>query len=122
MSVLSAQAAVERFFAAFYSGVDTARRSITDDFTLFGPFATAHNADEFIELARGLMGIVRGHHVVHWVVQGDSVAALYEIALQGPSDVRPLATGGWFTVVGEQLSGGRLIYDRMAFDAIVSPA
>jgi hypothetical protein len=118
-----AQAVVEPFFTAFYSGdVTAARDTITDDFTLVGPFVTAHDADEFINLAKGILQIVRGHHVLRWVVEADTVAALYEIALQGPAGIRPLTRGGWFTVTDGRVASGQLIYDRMAFDAIVSPA
>ena len=48
----SAQAAVERFFTAFYSGDAAAtRETITEDFNLVVPFATVHSADELFELA-----------------------------------------------------------------------
>lgn len=118
---MNAQAVAERFFAAFYSGdVDAARETITEDFTLAGPFASARSADELFHLGQGLLRIVRGHHVLRWVVDGDNVAALYEIMLQGPAGVSPLTTAGWFTVVEGRVSSGRLIYDSAAFDAIVS--
>jgi ketosteroid isomerase-like protein len=123
VSAVTAQAVVGRFFTAFYAGdVAAARDTITEDFTLVGPFATAHNADEFIDLATGLLQIVRGHRVLRWVVEGDTVAALYEISLRGPAGVQPLTTGGWFTVAGDRVTSGQLIYDRMAFDAIVGSA
>ncbi|MFC4590075.1 nuclear transport factor 2 family protein [Sphaerisporangium corydalis] len=118
---MHAQAVVERFFAAFYSGdVDAARETITQDFTLAGPFASARGPGELFQLGKGLLRIVRGHEVSQWVVEGDNVAALYEIMLQGPAGVSPLTTGGWFTVTDGRVSSGRLIYDSAAFEAIVS--
>lgn len=108
---------------AFYSGdADATREAITEDFTLVGPFATVHSADELFELAGGLLKIVRGHKVLRWVVEGNDVAALYEIALQGPAGSGSLVTGGWFTAVGGLVSGGQLIYDSAAFAAIISPS
>jgi SnoaL-like domain len=67
---------VERFFTGFYAGDAAATRdSITDDFTLIGPFVAANNAAEFFQLAQGLMQIVRGHRVLRWAVEGNTVAA-----------------------------------------------
>jgi hypothetical protein len=119
---MNAQTAVERFLAAYYSGdTDAARAAITEDFTLTGPFAAARSADEFFQLAKGLLQVVRGHEVRRWVVQGGTVSALYEILIQGPAGVRPLTTGGWFTVVGGRVSSGELIYDAEAFHTILAP-
>jgi len=114
---------VERFFTGFYAGNAAAtREGITDDFTLIGPFVAANNATEFFKLAQGLMQIVRGHRVLRWVIEGSTVAALYEIDLQGPGGGAPLTTAGWFDVNDEgRLTGGQLLYDRKAFDAIVTP-
>lgn len=114
---------VDRFFTGFYAGDAAAtREGITDDFTLIGPFVAANSAAEFFQLAQGLLQIVRGHRVLRWVIEGSTVAALYEIDLQGPGGVAPLTTAGWFDV-GEdgRLIGGQLLYDRKAFDAIVTP-
>jgi ketosteroid isomerase-like protein len=120
---MDARTAVERFFTAFYSGDAAATRdTMTDDFTLVGPFATAHNADEFFEVAEGLLKIVRGHRVLRYVVDGDDVAALYEIKIAGAVGEGWLTIGGWFTAAGERVSSGQLIYDSAAFDAIVSPS
>jgi hypothetical protein len=120
---MDAQAVVERFFTAFYSGdADATREAVTEDFELIGPFATVHSADELFDLAAGLLKIVRGHRVLRWVVAGNDVAALYEIALRGPAGDGWLATGGWFGTVDGRLSSGQLIYDRAAFGAIVSPS
>ncbi|MFD9740846.1 nuclear transport factor 2 family protein [Umezawaea sp. NPDC059074] len=114
---------VERFFTAYYSGDAAATRdTITDDFSLIGPFAAAHSADEFFAVAEGLLTIVRGHRVLRTVVNGDDVAALYEIGIAGPAGIGWLPTGGWFTVTGDRVSSGQLIYDHATFDAIVSPA
>jgi len=118
-----ARAAVENFMTAVYRGdAATARETITDDFTLIGQFATAHNADEFFEVAKGLLTIVRGHRILRCTADGDDVAVLYEIALQGPADQGWLTTGGWFTVADGRLSSGQLIYNNAAFDAIVNPS
>ncbi len=68
------------------------------------------------------MTIVRGHRALRWVVDGDDVAVLYEILIQGPAGVEPLTTGGWFTVSDGRVSSARLVYDNAAFDAIVSPS
>jgi ketosteroid isomerase-like protein len=120
---MNAYTAVERYFTAFYSGDATAtREAITEDFTLVGPFATAHNADEFFEVAEGLLKIVRGHNVLRYVVEGNDVAALYEITIEGPAGERSLTIGGWFTTVGERVSSGQLLYDTAAFDAVVAPS
>jgi ketosteroid isomerase-like protein len=49
---MDAKAAVERFFTAYYTGdVDAARDAITDDFSLYGPFATCRNPEEFFGAA-----------------------------------------------------------------------
>jgi hypothetical protein len=123
MSTVNAQSAVERFLTAFYVGdVSATRDAITADFTLVGPFATVHSADELFELAGGLLKIVRGHKVLRWVAEGNDVAALYEIVLEGPAGQGSLPTAGWFTASGGHVSRGQLIYDSAAFAAIVSPA
>ena len=77
---MNAQAVAERFFTAFYSGDDQGTRdAVTEDFTMLGPFATVHNADELLELSAGLMKIARGHRILQCVTAGNEVAALYEI-------------------------------------------
>jgi hypothetical protein len=119
----AAQTAVERCFTAYYSGDATAtRETLTDDFTLVGPFTTTHNADEFMELAEGLLKIVRGHKVLRTVVNGNDVAALYEIKVQGPAAEGWVTIGGWFTITGERVASAQLIYDTASFEAIVSPS
>jgi SnoaL-like domain len=118
---MDAQTVVDRFFTAYYTGdAEGARDTITSDFSLYGPFATCRNPEEFFELAKGLMQVVRGHRVLRWVVEGDNVSALYEIMIQGRSGVRPLTTGGWFTVTDTRVSSGTLLYDSEAFHAILS--
>jgi SnoaL-like domain len=118
---MDAKAVVDRFFTAYYTGdVEGARDTITDDFSLHGPFATCRSPEEFFELAKGLLQIVRGHKVPRWVVEGNNVSALYEILIQGPAGVRPLTTGGWFTVANGRVSGGTLLYDSEAFHAILA--
>jgi hypothetical protein len=120
---MNAQPVAERFFTAFYSGdIQGTRDAVTADFTLLGPFASVHNADELLELGAGLMRIVRGHKILHCVAAGNEVAALYEIAIQGQAGQGSLTAGGWFTAVGGRLSSGQVIYDSAAFDAIVSPS
>ena len=118
---MDARTVVDRFFTAYYTGdVGAARDTITDDFSLYGPFATCRNPEEFFELAKGLLQIVRGHRVLRWVTEGSNVSALYEIMIQGRSGVRPLTTGGWFTVKDGRVSCGTLLYDSEAFHAILS--
>ena len=117
------QDTVERFFAAYYVGDAAATRAtITDDFQLQGPFLAAHSAEEFLHLAKGLMKIVRGHQARRWVIDGTKVAVLYDILIEGPAGVKPLTTGGWFTVAADRLASAELIYDNAAFDAILAPA
>lgn len=119
---MNAQAAAERFFAAFYSGdIPGTREAVTEDFTLLGPFASVHNADELVELSAGLMKITRGHRILRCVATGNEIAALYEIFIQGPRGQSPLAIGGFFTAVGDRLSSGQVIYDSAALDAITTP-
>jgi hypothetical protein len=89
---------------------------------MLGPFATVHNANELLELAAGLMKIVRGHRILRYVADGSVVAALYEILIEGPAGEGSLATGGFFTVAGDRLTSGQVIYDSAFFDRIVSPA
>jgi hypothetical protein len=113
----------ERFFTAFYSGdIAGTRDAVTPDVTLLGPFATVHNADELIELSKGLMGIARGHTMLHVVASEDELVALYEIVIQGPKGPGSLVVGGWFETRGELVSRGRVIYDSAAFDAILAPS
>ena len=120
---MNAQAVAEQFLTAFYSGdIQGTSDAVTEDFTMLGPFATVHNADELLELAAGLMKIVHGHKILHCVTAGNEIAALYEIQVQGPSGQGSLTVGGWFTVTGDRLSSGRVIYDSAAFDAIVLPS
>ena len=118
---MKAKAVAERFFSAFYSGdAQGTRDAVTDNFTLLGPFASVHNADELLELGAGLMKIVRGHTILQCVTVGNEAAAFYEIQVQGPRGQGALAVGGWFTMAGDRLSSGRVIYDSAAFNAIVS--
>jgi hypothetical protein len=120
---VNAQAVAERFFTAFYSGdIQGTIDAVTEDFTMLGPFASVHNVGELLELGAGLMKIVRGHNILQCLTVDNEVAALYEILIEGPRGQNPLAVGGWFTVAGGRLPGGRVIYDSAAFDAIVSPA
>jgi hypothetical protein len=68
------------------------------------------------------MKIARRHKVLCWVVDGDNVSALYQIAIAGPAGRQGLlTTGGWFTVVDGRLARGRVTYDSAEFDAIVAP-
>lgn len=114
---------MNRFFSAFYTGnIAAIREAVSTGFTMEGPFAAAHNVDELIELSKGLFQIVRGHKVLHWIVQGDQVSALYEIKIEGPAGIGALTTGGWFTVTADRVIYGRVIYDSAQFDAIVSPS
>jgi hypothetical protein len=86
---MTALATVERFFTTYYTGDAAAtREAMTEDFTLVGPFATANNADEFFEVAEGLLKIVRGHHMLRSVGNGNDVATLYEILIQAHPDRR----------------------------------
>jgi hypothetical protein len=119
---MDSQAAAERFFTAFYSGdVEATRAAVTEDFTLEGPFAAAHNVDELLQLAEGLMRITRGHRVLRWIIDGENVSALYQIVISGPGGREGLLmTGGWFTAVDGKLARGRVIYDSAEFDAIVA--
>lgn len=120
---MNAQAIAERFFTAFYSGdAQGTADAVTEDFTMLGPFASVHNVGELLQLGAGLMKIVRGHNILQCLTVGNEVAALYEILIQGPRGQEPLAVGGWYTVTGDRLSSGRVIYDSAAFDAIVSTA
>jgi SnoaL-like domain len=118
---MTALSAVDRFLTAFYAGdIDAARETITPDFTLDGPFASANSADELFRLAEGVLRIVRGHKVLRHVVEDGTVAVLYDLMLQGPAGQGALTVSGWFTTVDGHVSSGRLIYDSAAFDAIVS--
>jgi hypothetical protein len=120
---MTAEAAVERFFTAFYSGhVEGTRAAVTDDFTLLGPFASVHNADELLQLGAGLMRVVHGHKIDRCVAVDNEVAALYEIFVRGPRGPRALTIAGFFTAHGDRLSSGQVVYDSAAFDAIVAPS
>jgi hypothetical protein len=87
---------------------------------MYGPFATAHDLDELIDLSKPLFDVARGHEVQRWVVQDDQVSALYQIRIQGPRGIGMLTTGGWFTVAGDRLASGQVIYDGAAFNAILT--
>jgi hypothetical protein len=90
------QSTAERFFTAFYSGdVQGTRDAVTQDFTLLGPFASVHIADELLQLGAGLMSVVRDHKVLRCVVAGNEIAAFYEIVIEGPRGPGSLAIGGW---------------------------
>jgi hypothetical protein len=91
------------------------------DKSMVGPFATAHNADEFFQVAEGLLKIVRGHKVSRSIAHGNDIAAPYEITREGQTGPGSLTIGGWFTTAGERVFSGQLIYDSAAFDVIVSP-
>ncbi|UFS60588.1 nuclear transport factor 2 family protein [Subtercola endophyticus] len=118
---MNAQEVVDKFFTAYYLGDETGTRAIiADDLRLDGPFASTRTAEEFIEVAKGLMQIVRGHEVRTWVVNGETIAALYDIVIQGPNGSRPLTVGGFFTVTNDHVATAELIYDNEAFHAIMN--
>jgi hypothetical protein len=118
---MNPQATVERFLTAFYTGnEDEILQAVVPEYQMLGPFATAHNARELIELSRPLFEVVRGVRVQRWVVEGDHVAALYEIAINGPHGEGRMTMGGWFTVSGDQVAEGHVVYDNETFHAVLS--
>jgi hypothetical protein len=118
---MNPRTAVERFLTAFYTGDEPAiLNAVIPDFQMFGPFATAHNSQELIELSRPLFDVVHGVRVQRWIVEGAAVSALYDIALKGPAGSAWMTMGGWFTVTGDRVTEGHVIYDRAAFHAALS--
>lgn len=118
---MNTQAAVERFLTAFYTGQrDEIRKSVVPDFTMEGPFAAAHNVDELIELSKPLFAVVRGVRFRQWVVEGDNVSALYDIHFESPAGSGWMTMGGWFSVAGDRVAFGRVVYDSATQDRILS--
>jgi hypothetical protein len=115
------QAAVDRFLNAFYTGdIPRILESVVPEFTMHGPFATAHNAQELIELSKPLFDRVQGVRFHKWVVDGENVSALYEIAVKGRTKTGWMTMGGWFTVAGDRVTAGQVIYDNPTFAELVS--
>lgn len=118
---MDAQAVVERFLTAFYTGdVPRIRDSVVAGFTMEGPFAAAHDVDELIELSRPLFDVVRGVRFRQWVVDGETVSALYAIELHGPGGSGWMTMGGWFTVAGERVATGYVVYDSATQHAVLA--
>lgn len=118
---MNTQAVVERFLTAFYTGQrDEIRNSVVPDFTMEGPFAAAHNVDELIELSEPLFQVVRGVRFRQWVVEGDNASSLYDIHFESPAGSGWMTMGGWFSVAGERVASGRVVYDSATQDRILS--
>jgi hypothetical protein len=118
---MSSQATVERFLNAFYTGDEPEiLKAVVPEFTMLGPFATAHNAKELIELSRPLFAHVRGVRFQKWVVEGENVSALYDIAVQGQTQHAWMTMGGWFVVSGDRVAAGHVVYDNAKFGEILS--
>jgi SnoaL-like domain len=118
---MDSQAAVERFLTAFYTGdVPRIRESVITEFSMQGPFAAAHDVDELIELSKPLFAVVRGVRFRQWVIDGDKVSSLYDIDLRGPAGSGWMTMGGWFTVAGDRVTEGYVVYDSATQHAILS--
>jgi hypothetical protein len=118
---MNTQAVVQRFLTAFYTGQrDEIRDSVVPNFTMEGPFAAAHNVDELIELSGPLFTVVRGVRFQQWVVDGDKASSLYEIHLVSPTGSGWMTMGGWFSVAGERVASGHVVYDSATQHRILS--
>jgi hypothetical protein len=118
---MDTQAVVERFLTAFYTGdVAQIRDSVVTEFTMDGPFASAHDVSELIELSQPLFDVVRGVRFRQWVIDGDKVSALYDIDLHGPAGSGWMTMGGWFTVAGDRVTTGYVVYDSATQHSILS--
>ena len=118
---MHSQAVVERFLTAFYTAdVPRIRESVVPDFDMQGPFAAAHDVDELIELSKPLFDVVRGVRFRRWVTDGDNVSSLYDIELHGPGGSGWMTMGGWFTVAGDRVTTGYVVYDSATQHAIIS--
>jgi hypothetical protein len=118
---MDAHPVVERFLTAFYTGdVAQIRDSVVTTFTMEGPFASAHDVDELITLSQPLFDVVRGVRFRQWVIDGDDVSALYDINLHGSAGSGWMTMGGWFTVTGDRVASGYVVYDSATQHAILS--
>jgi hypothetical protein len=118
---MTPQAAAERFLTAFYTGNEPEiLQAVVPEFTMLGPFATAHNAQELIKLSRPLFAHVQGVRFQKWVVNGEDVSALYDIAIQGRTQPGWMTMGGWFTVAGDRVATGQVVYDNAKFSEILA--
>jgi hypothetical protein len=118
---MNTQAVVERFLTAFYTGQrNEIRESVIPNFTMDGPFAAAHNVEELIELSEPLFTVVHGVRFRQWVVDGHNASSLYDIHLESPAGSGWMTMGGWFSVAGERVASGHVIYDSATQHWILS--
>ena len=111
------------YLAAFYSGdFDRARLLVAEEFSFQGPFLEVKGRDAFFEGARGLLGVVRGHKLIHHWADGGEVGSLYEVRLQTPSSSGSIPMFEWHSVRDGRLVSGHVLFDTARFRELVGPS
>jgi len=113
---------VNEYLAAFYSGdLDKARSVVAENYVFKGPFVEANDREAFFQSAARLAAIVRGHHVLKQVEQGEDVCSLYEVNIVTAAGSGSVTMSEWHTVREGRLKLGRVVVDTVAFRKLVPP-
>jgi ketosteroid isomerase-like protein len=108
------------YLDAFTSGdVDRAAELLTDDFSFAGPLQQTEGKDAFLEGARHLAPLVRGHTMLRQWEDGDEVCSIYEFAIETPAGAGSVLMSEWSRVRDGRLASSRLVFDTAAFAALM---
>lgn len=114
---------VNKYLTAFYGGdFDSAKSVVADAFSFEGPFLTVSGKDAYFEGAGGLKAIVRGHRVLRQWDDGDDVSTIYEVDFETLAGTGTVPMAEWHRVELGRLISGRVLFDSLAFRALVPPA
>lgn len=111
---------VNEYLDAFYTGdVARAKALVADDFSFKGPFVEATNKQAFFESAARLAPIVRGHRLLRQWEDGDEVSSVYELELETSVGSGTVLMSEWHTVRNGRLAAGCVMFDSVAFRALL---
>lgn len=114
---------MNRYLSAFYVGdFEGARLLVNESFSFEGPFLSVDGRDAFFEGAEGLKAIVRGHRVLRQWEEDDEVSTVYELDLETPVGSGTVPMAEWHRVEDGQLVFSRVLFDSVAFRALMPTA
>jgi hypothetical protein len=115
-----AGAVVAEYLTAFYTGdFDRAQAVVAPTFSFRGPFLQAQGRDAFFAGAQGLRPIVRGHRMLRQWVDGAEVCSIYDVTLETRSGTGSLPMSEWHTVHDGRLTTALVLFDAIAFRALL---
>jgi len=114
---------VNTYLTSFYLGdFEKAKTVVSDDFVFVGPFLQVESKALFFEGAKGLRPIVRGHRLLRQWSESNNVSSIYDVDVETPAGTGSIVMSEWHVIRNDKIVSGRLIFDTIAFRALVSPS